>query len=245
MPNPYIFAARRPFPLLVLLCAIVCGLMVAIWLLPVGLLAYGAMVYVLARDPFLQTAQPRTTRPRLTSPAFRKQIDGIERTQKEIQRSIAQAEGPIGRLLLPISDQTRELVEEAYTISEKGQIIESYLLRIDLNDLRQRITATDQQISVTNDPYTMQQLQETRSALVEKQQHAQDLTTYIGRIQAQLLNISASLDNVLAETVRLRTADAVSANSMTNQVAQRLNDLKIDMDSFQRVLDTALAGANP
>ena len=72
-----------------------------------------------------------------------------------------------------------------------------------------------------------------------------DLTTYVGRIQAQLQNIHANLENVLATTVRLRTADAVSADPLTNQVAQRLSDLKADMDSFQKVLDTALASAGP
>jgi hypothetical protein len=45
---------------------------------------------------------------------------------------------------------------------------------------------------------------------------------------------------VLAETVRLRTADVVSADTATNQVQQRLSDLKADMDAFQRVLDTAI-----
>lgn len=68
-----------------------------------------------------------------------------------------------------------------------------------------------------------------------------DLDTFIGRISAQLQNINASLDNVLAETVRLRTADAASADSTTSQVARRLADLKSDMDAFQSVLDTALA----
>jgi hypothetical protein len=43
------------------------------------------------------------------------------------------------------------------------------------------------------------------------------------------------------KTVRLRTADAASANSTTSQVARRLADLKSDMDAFQAVLDTALA----
>ena len=76
---------------------------------------------------------------------------------------------------------------------------------------------------------------------MEKIQNVRDLDTYIGRISAQLQNISASLDNVLAETVRLRTADAASANSTTRQVARRLADLKSDMDAFQAVLDTALA----
>ncbi len=95
-------------------------------------------------------------------------------------------------------------------------------------------------MSATTDAYTRQQLQETRQALVDRQGNARDLETYVGRILAQLQNISANLDNVLAETVRLRTADAVSADTATNQVAQRLSDLKADMDAFQRVLDTAI-----
>jgi len=45
--------------------------------------------------------------------------------------------------------------------------------------------------------------------------------------------------------VRLRAADVVSASPATNEVAQRLADLKSDMDTFQRVLDTAVASATP
>jgi type IV secretory pathway TrbD component len=245
MTSPYLYAARRPLALLVLLVALAAGLAVALWLLPVGLAAYAAMVTLAARDPALQAASQRAPRRRLTSPAFRAQIEALERSQQEIQRSVSAASGPISRLLIPIGDQTQALVDEAYMLCDKGQIIEAYLARTNMQDLLQRIAGIDRQIAATSDPYTLQQLQETRNALADKQRNAGDLNTYIGRIQAQLQNIAASLDNVLAETVRLRTADALSANSMTNQVAQRLSDLKSDMDTFQRVLDTALAGTTP
>lgn len=245
MTNPYLYAARRPLALLVLLVAVAAGLLLALWLLPVGLAAYAAMVALAARDPALQAASQRAPRRRLTSRAFQAQIEGLERTQREIQRSVAAASGPISRLLLPIGDQTQALVDEAYMLCDKGQIIEAYLARTNLQDLLQRIAGIDRQIAATSDPYTLQQLQETRAALADKQRNASDLNTYIGRIQAQLQNIAASLDNVLAETVRLRTADAINANSLTNQVAQRLSDLKSDMDTFQRVLDTALANTAP
>ena len=158
----------------------------------------------------------------------------------KIVRSVSQASGALGRLLMPIGDQARELVAEAYILCDKGQIIESYLATSNQRALQDQINALDQRIAATHDPYTQQQMQETRQALAERQANARDLETYIGRILAQLQNISANLDNVLAETVRLRTADAVSADTATNQVAQRLSDLKADMDAFQRVLDTAL-----
>ncbi|MFQ3633569.1 hypothetical protein [Roseiflexus sp.] len=239
-----LFAARRPLAITVLIVAVVAGLCIAIWLLPLGLLAYVLMVFIDMRDPALAAAAhrpPPTPRPRLTSPTFRAQIESIERTQQEIARSAAQSGGPLARLLLPIADQGRELVEEAYILADKGQIIERYLASVDRRKLEQDLAAIDQQMYATQDPYTRSQLEETRQARLEKLQNVRDLDTYIGRISAQLQNIGASLDNVLAETVRLRTADAASADSTTSQVARRLADLKSDMDAFQAVLDTALA----
>jgi hypothetical protein len=243
MTNPapvYGFAARRPLAIAVLAIAIIAGLTIALWLLPLGLLAYLAVVYLSARAPEMLALSQRPARPRLSSQTFRAQLSAIERTQQEIGRSAGQAEGALGRLLAPIGDQARELVAEAYMLCDKGQIIEGYLATSSQRALQDQINALDARMAATRDQYTRQQMQETRQALVERQQHARDLETYIGRILAQLQNISANLDNVLAETVRLRTADAASADTATNQVAQRLSDLKADMDAFQRVLDTAL-----
>lgn len=245
MPNPYMYAARRPLAVVVLVVAVLAGLNIYLWLLPLGLVVYGLMVFTAGRDPALIAASQRPPRPRLTSSTFRTRIAAIERTQREIQRSAAQASGGLKRLLERINSQTHELVDEAYTLGDKGQVIERYLRQINLADLQQRINTTDRQIAASADAYTIQQLQETRRALAEKQRNAADLTTYIGRIQAQLQSIQANLDNVLAETVRLRTSDVVSADVLTNQVAQRLTDLQSDMQAFQRVLDSAMSGAQP
>lgn len=243
--NTIAYAARQPLALVVLVCALFAGLSVALWLLPVGLLTYAALVLIAARDPALAAASQRAPRPRLTSPALRSRIEAIERSRRAIQRSVDEAGGPLERLLTPINQQTSDLVEQAYALGEKGQIIEGYMAQLNTKDLLDRIRRVDDQLGKTSDSYTLQQLQETRAALAEKQRHAADLNTYVGRVHAQLENIAANLDNVLAETVRLRTADAVSADSLTNQVAQQLSDLKSDMDTFQRVLDTALATNTP
>src|SRR5215211_4879328 len=130
MTNPapaYGFAARRPLALLVLATAIAAGLTLALWLLPLGLLAYLAVVFVSARAPELLALSARPARPRLSSQTFRAQLSAIERTQQEIGRSATQAEGALGRLLAPIDVQARELVTEAYALCDKGQIIEAYL----------------------------------------------------------------------------------------------------------------------
>ncbi len=67
-PTPaYALAARRPLALLVLAVALAAGLTVALWLLPLGLLAYVAMVLLAARDPELVALAQRPARPRLSS----------------------------------------------------------------------------------------------------------------------------------------------------------------------------------
>lgn len=240
----FLVAARQPLALAVLLTAIVAGLTVALWLLPLGLLVYAIVVLLAGRDPATAAAASqqarRAARPQLTSRTFRAIVNKIDRAQQEVARSVAQAPPPLATLLQSVTQQTHDLVEQAHLLASKGQVIEAYLTALNYRQIQDQLNQIDAQIARTQDSYTLQQLRETRTALVDRQSNAQALETYIGRITAQLQNIDANLDNVLAETVRLRTADVVSADSMSNDVAQRLRDLNTDMDTFQRVLDTAL-----
>ncbi len=247
--NNLTIAATRPLNLIVLVVALISGVIVSLWLLPVGLVVYGAAVVLAARDPNLtvraQRPPPRprpSDLPKLTSPTFRTIVGEIDRSQREIEQTLKRAPTPLGNALQPMILQSRELVVEAHNLASKGQLIEQYLTSSNPRQLQDQISGLDIQIANTKDAYTIQQLQEVRSSLVDRQRNANDLQTYIGRINAQLANIDASLDNVLAETVRLLTADAVAATSMSGQVAERLSDMRADMDAFQRMLDSAMTG---
>jgi hypothetical protein len=234
-------AARQPLYLFVLLAAIATGVSVSIYLLPLGLVIYATCVMLAARDPGFQQQSARAAkRQRLTSPTFRTMIDEIDRSQQALESAIGQAEGPLRRILQSVLNQSSELVEQAHMLADRGQVIEQYLSANNPAQLQSQIDGVDIQLANTTDSYTVQQLQGTRQALVGRQGNGRDLQTYIGRIMAQLTNIDANLDNVLAETIRLRTADAVSADSVTNQVAQQLSDLNADMTAFRQVLDGAI-----
>jgi chromosome segregation ATPase len=234
-------AARQPLAIIVLVLAIVTGLTVAVWMLPLGVITYGAMVVLATRDPQLAAkAQRSAPRTRLSSKTFRVLMKDIADAQREVERSVSQAEGPLAQLLQKVTDQTHELVDQAQVLAQKGQIIEDYLEEIDFQQLDANIHELGSKIDRTTDGYILQQLEETRSALIKRQRHARDLQTFIKRILAQLENIKANIDSVLAETVRLRTADVVSADSSSNQVADHLKNLNADMSAFRQVLDTAL-----
>ena len=240
--------ALRPLFLAVLVAAIIGGVTIVWWLLPLGLLMYAASVLLAARDPQTITAAERSTlvversvaRAQLTSPTFRAVIDEIDRVQGEISRSVEEARGPLQRVLQGIAAQTDELVGQAHELAQKGQVIQRYLATVDTRQIDQQLERVQAQIPQTTDSYTLQQLRETRDALTDRRANAEALQTYGARISAQLQNIAANMSNVLAETIRLRTSDAASADGATNQVADRLRDLNADMDAFQRMLDTAL-----
>lgn len=238
--SPYLAALVRPLNLLVLLAAIASGATVGIWLLPLGLIAYGLAVWLAGRDPLAARQAQRPKPAKLSSVTFRTIVEEIDRSQRSVGDAVSQAEGPLARVLGSVLTQTEELVDQVHLLASKGQLIEQYLGANSPAQLQNQIDNLDIQLSSTSDAYTVQQLQDTRRALVDRQNNARALETYIGRIMAQLTNIDANLDNVLSEVIRLRTADAVSADSTSNEVAQRLSDLNADMTAFQTILDTAL-----
>jgi hypothetical protein len=198
----YGLAARQPLAIAVLLVGLISGLTIFWWLLPLGVLMYLAMVWLVARDPVLVAAGRRPTRSSQISPTFRLQMDTIGRTSQEIQRSVTQGSGgAASRLLLRVGEQTGALVALANELCMRGQQIEQQL-------------AT----------------KKTQPADASRQQGL------IERIQMQLQHIAANLDNVLAETVRLRIADASSADNLIEQMATRLDALRGEVESFQQSL---------
>jgi hypothetical protein len=237
-------AATRPVHLLVLASALIAGLVIALWLLPVGLIAYGTLVVLSLRDvTAAPSPAPRPLTP-LAGTAFQAQLDAITRAQTQIHASVSATEGPLRPALERVTTQVGDIVEEAYTIATKGQTIVTYLQGISLGELNGQLARVENQISRATDPQLRRQYEETRAAVADRLRNAQALGTYRERISAQLETICANLDNVLAETVRLRAAAPSDGGVTTDSVAGRLSDVRADLDALAQVLDTALTDVN-
>lgn len=219
-------ATFRPGNLFILAIAVAAGVLIALWLLPVGLIAYVAMVALtMTERPPVGTPQA-TSAHRVESAAYQQQLDLITQTQAKIAASVAAAEGPLRPALERVTAQVDSIVDEAYTLADKGQTIVTYLQGINLHDLNVQLSRVEAQVDAATDPELRKQYQETRGAVAERLKNAQALGTYRERIGAQLDNITANLDNVLAETVRLRAAPAAGSTSATDSVSSRLSTLR-------------------
>lgn len=239
--NTLLIAARKPMHVLVLAVAIVTGLIVHPWLLPLGLMTYLLAVVLTSRDDSLLTAAAsHQQRKGLQSPTFLAKIKEIERSQEQVEQSLKRVGGAVAqRLAQSVIPQTRELLDRAYILARKGQDIEHYLTMVNPTQLQNQINEIDARIDRTTDQYTLDQLEGTRKALVEQRNSVQALQTYIGRITSQLENIDANLDTMPAQFMRMRASD-VDASMASSQVAQHLSDLNADMGAFLTMLDTAL-----
>jgi len=238
-------AALDPIALGTLGVASIAGLTLALWLLPLGLLAYAAQVLLLLRAP-APVAPPRPTpRPVLGSAPLNARLAAISRSRDAIAESAAGSAAPLARLLGTISSQAGALVDDAWQLAERGEIIERYLALLDVRAIAGDIARLEGQLASTSDDYTAEQLRQALAARREKHDNAAALQTFRDRIDAQLLNIAATLENTLAETVRLRTADAVGAGDGASEVTRRLSDLRADMSAFRQVLDTAVPRGAP
>ena len=193
--HPLAIAARQPLALLVLLATILMTIFVTWYVLPLGIIAYGVVVWTAANDP--RILQPKVAPPKLakiTSRTFQAQLDGIDRTRDEIVRTAGSAAGPLARLLQPIADQANELYQQANGLADKGQIIEQYLATAQSHTLQFQIDSLDQRIGTTRDQYTIDQLKETRAALIDRQQNAEALAAS----EARRRTVSASTLSRLA-----------------------------------------------
>lgn len=237
-------AALGPSNLFVLATAIIAGLVIALWLLPVGIVAYIALIIltIMDRGAAVQPLSPAVRKPQPT--AFQPQLDTIAQIQARIAGSVAAVDGPLRSALERVTAQVDTIVQESYTLADKGQTIVSYLQSTNLHELNVQLSRVEAQVQAATDPELRRQYEETRSAVAERLKNAQALGTYRERISAQLDNITANLDNVLAETVRLRAAPAAGSTTATDSVSSRLSDMRADMDALGHMLDSALTGVN-
>ncbi|NJO85053.1 MAG: hypothetical protein HC828_21430 [Blastochloris sp.] len=241
-----LIAARQPLHIAVLVVALLVGLVVVPWMLPLGIAVYVLAVVLASRDAsLLVDVAARERRKGLSSPRFVQRINRIERARTEVEHALKRAGGAVAaRLGQNVLPQTTHLVEQAYTLANKGQAIEQYLARVQPAQLQSQIDSVDERIARTSDQYTIEQLEGTRKALVEQRDSVQALETYIGRIDSQLDNIIANLDTMPTQIMRMRASD-VDTTMASSQVAQHLGDLNADMDAFVMMLDTAMHQAGP
>lgn len=232
--SPLLAALIDPLNLAMLGLTFAAGLCAAWWLLPLGLLLWGAMVLIVARDPALRMSQVMQDRAGLAQ-RFQRPFDRIERTQVSIFNAISHADARVRQALQPVRAATDDLVDQAYRLGQQMTVLENHRMVSQANtDFASALAELDVKIEGADDPLVRREYEESRQALQNRLESLEALDRQLERTEAQLGSLASELDTVLTEIIRLQAMGAAQARSQVPELVRKLAHHQQELDAFEQ-----------
>ena len=230
---PLLTALIHPLNLAMLVLTLFATLFSAWWLLPVGLLFWGLMVFNVARDRSLRLSHRMDRRAPLTQ-RFEAYYNRIERSQVSIFNTLSSAPSRIRKVMEPVQTEVEALTDEAYAICRRMTALENYRLVSESQpDLSGDLARINQVIESTDDPLVRREYEESREALQERLRKLELVSTQLERVEAQLLSLANELDGVVTEVVRYQAAGPERAAARVPELAAKLREEGEKLRAFE------------
>lgn len=239
-------AAKRPLNVGVTLAVLVAAIALqTIWLLPVALLVYAAMVvstsldaeraavvgertYAKARTRSLPSAEPL---PFLAAPVSEK-VELARTEERRIRKAIAETHVP----LADVSSEVERLMKALEQLARHADVVSGYLAEQDEQAVRTRLqrlqAATSEDASVANANA------QAIAALEEQLAARAQLERRLSRFDAQMEHLAATLGAIHAQIVRMSVEEEAGEQ---RRVAEQVRDLRREVaaaaDALQEAYD--------
>lgn len=232
-------AAFSTGPLLVAAATAAGAIFVSHWLAVPGLALYAFWVYVAGPSKL-----------RLAQKHFELGLDlkdappGLKRWNAQLNDALAriladlqQASGQNARLLRPIGDEVQALGDDIRRLIRQAYQLHRYLNQTNTALITARAAHLEAQVAATRDPYSKQQLQEAATALRQQLANCEQIRTLIGRTEATLENMQASLQSIGSSVVKLGAGDLPDAGITQQDSLERLASARSTVASLEQVLE--------
>lgn len=204
MRNPVVIAFLHPLNLAMLALAVAAGLCSAWWLFPLGMIFWGLMIYLVARDPSLRMRHSVQSRTPLAG-RFQKKFERIERLQVNIFNAVNSANASNRRALRPVLQEATELTEQAYQLCQRTSPLENFRLVSEKNqDVEAEWVRLSQQVAEASDPVVQREYNQSLQALERRLEKHHQTLAYLDRVDAQLEGLASTMQSVLTEVIRLQ-----------------------------------------
>ena len=233
MQNPYLQALLNPINLAMLGVAAAAGLCAAWWLFPLGLVFWAVMFFRVARDPVVQIDHGVQSRSPL-APRFQSKFDRIERLQIRLFRNLSSADSSARKSLQPIQEKANALTEQAYRLCLRVSALENYRLISDLKDntALEKANLTDQLAKAT-DPHLQQEYIQALESLDQRMMKRKQVNTFLDRLDAQLNGLGNTLEEILAETLRLQAMGKEELKKNQAPLLERIEQESAELARFE------------
>jgi len=234
MRSPLVVAFLHPINLAALALAVVAGLCAAWWLFPVGLLAWLLMFLITYRDPALRFYQVLHSRLALAQ-RFQKPFDRIERAQIQIFNQINSTRRLVKRHLEPVLERVNKVADQAYQLRVRMTALQNYYLVTKANrDFDGELFVQQVKIDNAPDEVTRRGYEEAQKSLAEVRDNFRQIEVLLERVETQLLNVHSTLEQTMAETLRLQMLEPENIREQVPRLLQLLEDMAQQLAAFEQ-----------
>ncbi|MEN6549839.1 MAG: hypothetical protein ABFE07_27675 [Armatimonadia bacterium] len=161
----------------------------------------------------------------------------LHETLARIEADLRRGEGDQARLLKPVGAEVEALGADIRRLIRQAHTLHRYLAATNIEMLNARIAHLDSQVAVTEDAYSKQQLVEAAEALRRQIGNCERIRVLIGRTEATLETMQASLQSIGSSVVRLTAGDLPDVTYARQDSLDRLASARSTVSALEDVLE--------
>ena len=232
MRSPLTTALLNPLNIITLVFSGLAGLIAAWWLFPLGLVIWAVMVAAIANDKSIRINYNMEARLGTLSPRFQEPYAKAVKAQTRIFNSLLSATGESRRALQPVQDEIEKLVDEIYSVCQKMTAPENYVQvskgkAADLEGERALLVLS---LDKDMDAAMKKQKEDAIDSLENRIQKTKNVAAMLDRIQTQLASVTAFMDTMLSDIMRLQV---MGAEQMRQEVPNLLQKIQSEIAQLE------------
>lgn len=172
---------------------------------------------------------------------------GLKRWNTRLHESLRRVQADLdhlspdrARFLKPVSQEVQALGVDIRRLLRQAYGLHRYLNHTNTAMVAARAAHLDAQIAATQDAYSKQQLLEAAAALRRQLENCEQIRLLIGRTEATLENMQASLEAIGSSVVKLGAGELSDENAARQESLQRLSSARGTVASLEEVLKSAV-----
>lgn len=233
MRSPILIAFLNPINLSMLALTVAAGLCSAWWMFPIGLLLWGIMLVLVARDPAVRLQQQVEARQPLAQ-RFQPYFDRVEGGQLNIYRTIKEAKPAQQAALEPIQVATAKLVDDVYHFCQRMTVLENHrIVTQRTGNLTDKISEMEYRVQNTTDADVRREYEESLAALQKRKASLAGLAKELDRAEAQLTTLTSKMANLFTEVIRLQAADPKQIREDVPTLVETIEQERADLARFE------------
>lgn len=228
--------------LVVLGAAVLTALATSIFLLlPLGLMAYGAIVWNNLRAQRDAIYELDGSNLKGLLPYYHARAQQARHVQAQILEEVKTAPEDVKKYLRPSLEKIKDLGRKHAYLLRTLQDLEKYLASVNIRHLEQERHSLEQKRRATQDELARTHYDRALKSLADKIRNYEEIRTGRERIDSQIESIRLSLESIHGQILRVKTADVRQATVQYDSVNTVLDDLNVEVDSLTESMDQVFA----